>query len=654
MLSTNTLAFACSFLLSFGFGVRILPNENGSLPLLDSYDYIIVGAGIGGLVVANRLSEDASVSVLVIESGDLDDRAEDISIPGNIGLEDPRRYEVKLEMAPQEFLDGETRVFTQGKAVGGSTIVNGLVWTRGSVADFDAWEHLGNPGWGWMGLLPYFRKSENYSKPISNKSIQDASMTARSVISEHGHHGPVEVGYPNYFYNQSHNFLNGIQKLGIPLNEDPNSGNATGACMVPSSMSAKNQSRSDARTAYLDSALERPNLHLITGHTVTHILYDKGGGKPSSSTYVPSVPSLNITGVEFATNETVDTITATCKKEVILAAGSIFSPVLLQISGIGPAKLLRSLGVDVAIDLPGVGSNLQDHPTLEPVYDYASPDVFSAWDIVGSTRDGVREEYLVNRTGPWTAPMVNAIALPALSWITDRVQEVLDDAADANCTLPSSYDAALREGYAAQQAELLSLLARTDTPAYEVMSTSWGQLAISAMQPFSRGTVLANSSSMFENSQPIIDPRFCSHPVDCELLLLGVEFNNRLIQTPPMAALKPRPPPGFSAEEARNKTALDETVRVYGTRNLRIVDAGVIPLVPGAHIQATIYAIGEKAADIIKNESWGTLPRVEPLPEEFQDRQPAASPEDSSKSGLLPLLKPGRRHGTTHSGREVR
>ncbi|KAI1475594.1 putative GMC oxidoreductase [Daldinia eschscholtzii] len=613
MLSPITLAFTSSFLLSFASGVRILPNTNGALSLLDSYDYIIVGAGIGGLVVANRLSENASVSVLVIESGEIDDRAEDISIPGNIGLEDPRRYEVKLEMTPQEFLDGETRVFTQGNVVGGSTIVNGLVWTRGSVADFDAWEHLGNPGWGWMGLLPYFRKSENYSKQINNKPTRNIPMTTQPAIDEHGLHGPVEVGYPKYFYNQSHNFLSGIQKLGIPVNEDPNSGNATGACIVPSSMMAKNQSRSDARTAYLDPVLERPNLHLITGHAVTRILYGKGGKNSSSSTSIPSVPGLRITGIEATT----------CKKEVILAAGSIFSPVLLQISGIGPAKLLKSLGVDVAIDLPGVGSNLQDHPTLEPVYDYSSPDVFSAWDIVGSTRDAVREEYLANRTGPWTAPMVNAIALPALSWITERVQEVLDDAANAKSTLPSSYDATLHEGYAAQKTELLSLLARTDTPAYEVMSTSWGQLAISAMQPFSRGTVLANSSSIFENSQPIIDPRFCSHPIDCELLLIGLEFNNRLIQTPPMAALKPTPPPGFGIEEAQNKTALDETMRrkittgfhlsgttsmlplayggvvdpslrVYGTRNLRIVDAGVIPLIPGAHIQAAIYAIGEK------------------------------------------------------------
>ncbi|KAI0112002.1 putative GMC oxidoreductase [Daldinia grandis] len=617
------LAFTSSFLLPFASGVRILPNIDGSLSLQDSYDYIIVGAGIGGLVVANRLSENVSVSVLVIESGDLDDRGEDISIPGNIGLEDPRRYEVKLEMAPQNFLDGATRVFTQGKAVGGSTIVNGLVWTRGSAADFDAWEHLGNPGWGWIDLLPYFRKSENYPTQVDNKSTRDIPIFAHPAIDKHGHEGPIEVGYPSYFYNQSYSFLDGIQRLGIPVNEDPNGGNATGACIVPSSMTVKNQSRSDARTAYLDPVLERPNLHLVTSRTVTRILHDENSGRLSNSTFTHGVSGLNVTGVEFAINETADRITSVCKKEVILAAGSIFSPVLLQISGIGPANLLRNLGVDVVVDLPGVGSNLQDHPTLEPVYDYASPDVFSAWDIVGSMRDVVREEYLANRTGPWTAPMVNAVALPVLSWITNRVQEVLDDAANATNNLPTSYDAALRTGYAAQQAELLPLLTRNDTPAYEVMSTSWGQLAISAMKSFSRGTVLANSSSIFENSQPIINPRFCSHPVDCELLLLGLEFNDRLIQTPPMAALKPMPPPGFGIEEARNKTALDETMRrkittgfhlsgttsmlplayggvvdpslrVYGTRNLRVVDAGVMPLLPGAHTQAAIYAIGEK------------------------------------------------------------
>ncbi|KAI1100681.1 putative GMC oxidoreductase [Jackrogersella minutella] len=609
---TSAAALAASFLLSLASGVQIFPNSNGTLSLKDRYDYIVVGAGIGGLVVANRLSEDPSVSVLLIEAGDVDDRAEDVSVPGNVGLEDPRRYEIKLDVAAQEFLDGKARVMSQGKAVGGSTIINGLVWTRGSAANFDAWERLGNPGWGWSNLLIYFKKSEKYSMPSNNGSTRDFPIPIHPVTGKHGDKGPVEVGYPNYYYNQYFNFLKGIQDLGIPINEDPNSGNATGATVIPSSMMANNQSRSDARTAYFDPVLERLNLHFLTNYTVTRILHNDNSATFLNSTYIHGAPSLDITGIEVK-----------CGREVILAAGAIFSPVLLQISGIGPPKLLRSLGVDVAVNLPGVGSNLQDHPTLQPVYEYTAPDVFSAWDIVGSTRDAVRQEYFASRTGPWTAPMVNAIALPALDWVTDHVQDILDEAVNATINLPPAYDKTLRAGYVAQKTELISLLARTDTPAYEVMSTSWGQLAVSTMQPLSRGTVVAKSSSFFENSSPIIDPRFCSHPIDCKMLLLGLKFNDRLIQTPRMAALRPVPPPGFGIEDAANLTELNEvmrtmitsgfhssgttsmlprhlggvvdpSLRVYGTRNLRVVDAGVIPLVPAAHIQAALYAIAEK------------------------------------------------------------
>ncbi|OTA58336.1 GMC oxidoreductase [Hypoxylon sp. EC38] len=617
----GAFARAASLLLPITSGININLKANSTSPVQDRYDYIIVGAGIGGLVVANRLSEDPSVSVLVIEARDLDDGAEDVSVPGNIGFEDPRRYEVKLDVAAQKFLDGKARVLSQGKAVGGSTIINGLVWTRGSAADFDAWEHLGNPGWGWSGLLPYFQKSEKFS--LKNGSRQEIPICVHPVLGTHGGQGPVEVGYPNYYYNQSYNFLEGIQELGIPANEDCNSGNATGATIVPSSMTTKNQSRSDARTAHLDGVLERPNLHLVTGYTVTRVLHDTNNKTFPNSTYIPGATGLSIIGVEFATNTTADRFTVVCNREVILAAGAIFSPVLLQISGIGPGKLLRSLGVDVAIDLPGVGSNFQDHPTLQPVYEYTAPDLFSARDIVGSTRDAVRQQYLANRTGPWTAPMVDAIAFPALAWVTDHLQEVLDEAMNATNNLPPSYDNTLRAGYTAQKSELISLLARIDTPAYEVMSTSWGQLAVSTMQSFSRGIVQARSSSFFENSSPLIDPRFCSHPVDCKLLLLSLTFNDRLIQTAPMAALIPVPPPGFGITDARNQTALDEamrkmivsglhpsgttsmlprdlggvvdpSLRVYGTRNLRVVDAGIMPLIPGAHIQAAVYAIAEK------------------------------------------------------------
>ncbi|KAI0469423.1 GMC oxidoreductase-domain-containing protein [Xylaria cf. heliscus] len=621
-------------LLRLASGIQIVPDDNGLLPLRSSYDYIVVGAGIGGLVVANRLSEDASVSVLLVEAGELDDRAEDVTVPGNVGQENPSRYEWTMTTTPQEFLDNRTISFAQGRAVGGSTIMNGLCWTRGSAADYDAWRNLGNPSWGWTDLLPYFLKSENYTTH-RDISLQN-SLHMRPVLGKHGEQGPVQVGFPRYIYNQTYNFLAGIQQLGVPLNEDLNSGYATGANLVPASVLAGNQSRADARTAYFDPVSSRPNIELLTGHTVTRILSGNIGNKTFHKLpYRSRVASerVTVTGVEIAANSTVPRYKVSCRREIIVAAGAILSPVLLQISGFGPTEHLRSLDVDVLVDLPGVGSNLQDHAMVQPVYKYTAPDVFSALDIVGDTREAVKAEYLANRTGPWTATMVNAVAFPAFDEISSQVLYLVTN--DTNHNLPLSYDDTLRAGYAAQQTEIRALLSRRDVPAYELMVASWGQLAVSAMHTLSRGTIHARSSSIFDNEPPILDPRLCSHPFDCEILRMGLEFNDRLIATDPMAALLPVPPPGLGPQDLENKTALMDTIRsmvrtefhpsgtaaimprsvggvvdtglrVYGTRNLRVVDASIMPLIPSGHIQSAIYAIAEKAADIIKLDNRGS------------------------------------------------
>ncbi|KAI1297958.1 GMC oxidoreductase-domain-containing protein [Xylaria venustula] len=612
-----------STLLCLASGIRIVPRNNGSLPLRPSYDYIIVGAGIGGLVVANRLSENASVSVLLIEAGDLDDRGEDVTVPGNIGQENPSRYEWIATTKPQEFLDNQTRTFSQGRVVGGSTILNGLCWTRGAAADYDAWVNLGNPGWGWTDLLPYFLKSENYTTQ-SYPSLPN-SLRTKPTQGKHGRQGPVQVGFPRYIYNQTYNFLSGVQELGIPLNQDLNSGYATGADLVSGSILALNQSRADARMAYLDPVLLRPNLELLTGHTVTRILNEGVGNQTLQGLWQRfgnESGKVTVAGVELAANSTAPRYNVSCKQEVILAAGAILSPILLQISGFGPAEHLLHLDVDVAVDLPGVGSNLQDHAMIQPVYKYTAPNVFSALDIVGDAREAAKEEYLANRTGPWTATMVNAVAFPALDQIpSSQLLHLIANSSSQN--LPPTYDATLRAGYEAQKRELHALLSRRDVAAYELMVTSWGQLAVSAMHTLSRGTVHARSSSIFDNEAPVLDPRLCSHSFDCEILRMGVAFNDRLIATDAMAALFPVSPSGLKTDDLKNRTALMETIRsmvrtefhpsgtaammprsgggvvdtslrVYGTRNLRVVDASIIPLIPGGHIQAVIYAIAEK------------------------------------------------------------
>ncbi|TDZ58601.1 Dehydrogenase xptC [Colletotrichum trifolii] len=608
--------------------------------ILSNYDYVVVGGGLSGLVVANRLSENPNTTVLIIEAGELDRREDFIVTPGYIGRSHPTPYGHSLTTTPQTFLDGKTRNISQGKVIGGGSVMNGMCWTRGSAADFNAWEELGNPGWGWDGLLPYFKKVERYTTNVDEARRNSSNIHPDMAV--HGTDGLVDVAYPQYFYNQSDNVLRGLSEIGIAISRDVNAGDPTGAMIVPSSMSPTNQTRSDARTGYFDSSIHRPNLHVVTGHTATRLLV----GLPDST---GRREKLRILGVEFISGSSSLVRAVTTNREVVLAAGAIQSPILMQVSGIGPRQVLESLNITVQMDLAGVGNNFQDHPMVQFPFEYSNSSVFTSQDLTGDDFTAALDTFLVNKTGPMTAPLINTIAFPSLlNHLESRplISQARNQSFDF---LPVDTPPAVREGYLRQRRLLLSHLSRKDVGAYELLAASWGQISIASQKPLSRGTVRPSSPSAFD--APLVDPRYCADPLDCAIIRLGLQLSQKLMRTAAMAPLLPVIDAQFSsADEGALVEALKARVgteyhpsgttsmmprdlggvvspelKVYGTCNLRVVDAGVMPMIPGGHIQAAVYAVAEKAADIIKasrsDDCAGGRPKWPPVQKKARARR---------------------------------
>jgi len=537
---------------------------------MDSFDYVIVGAGSAGSVLANRLSEDPTVSVCVLEAGPSDWHPF-IHIPAGFmyTLVNPR-VNWLYTSEPSEWTGGRRIAAPRGKTLGGSSSINGHIYNRGQRLDFDGWAQRGNHGWGYADVLPYFRRTE--------QRIADVPDAMDETFR--GNEGKLPITDLDWRDPLCEAFIEGAVQMGIPRNRDYNGTMQAGVSYVQRVI--RNGRRVSAARAFLHPAMKRPNLTVRThaqateivleGKRATGVRYRKGGRNGRQS--------------EVRAN-----------KEVILCGGTVNSPQLLQVSGIGPAPLLQSLGIAVKHALPGVGENLRDH--YAPRFVARVKNAMS----INERSHGLR---LVSEVLKYAISRRGILALnPTLIYVFWKSDERVDNY-DLQLTFtPASY----KEGV---QSTL------DDFPGMTI--ASWQQ------RPDSIGYVRARSADPFE--APVIQPNYLAAESDRRVLLAGMKLARRLLGSPALSKYYDREEfPGvekqsddelLTAAKQRGTTTfhlmgscrmapdsdptavVDDQLRVRGLNGLRVVDASIMPTMPSANLNASVLMIAEKAADMIR------------------------------------------------------
>ncbi|CAN5853259.1 GMC family oxidoreductase N-terminal domain-containing protein [soil metagenome] len=536
---------------------------------MDTFDYVIVGAGSAGSVLAARLSEDETVSVCVLEAGPWDWHPF-IHIPAGFmyTLVNPKvNWLYKSE--PSEWTGGRAIAAPRGKTLGGSSSINGHIYNRGQRMDFDGWAQRGNHGWGYSDVLPYFRKSE--------RRVGEADDTFR------GREGNLPITDLEWRDPICEAFIEGAVQLGIPRNRDYNGTMQAGVSYVQRII--QNGRRKSAARGYLHPAMKRKNLTVLTHAHATEIVLE---GKRA-------------VGVRYRKGgRNGAPMEVRARKEVILSGGTVNSPQLLQLSGIGPAPLLQSLGIEVKHALPGVGENLRDHYAPRFVARVKGAETINEKSH-GLKLVGEVLKYAFNRTG--------ILALnPTLIYVFWKSDDRVDNY-DLQLTFtPASY----KEGV---QSTL------DDFPGMTI--ASWQQ------RPDSIGYVRARSADPFEH--PIIQPNYLAAESDRQVLLAGMKLARRLLASPALSKFYDREEfPGaekqsdkdlLEAAKQRGTTTfhlmgtcrmapdsdatavVDDQLRVRGLSGLRVVDASIMPTMPSANLNASVLMIAEKAADMIRGKA---------------------------------------------------
>jgi len=500
--------------------------------------------------------------------------------------------------------------------VGGGTIVNGMAWNRGTNADYDAWEALGNTGWEWAGLGPYFKKSTHYTAP-SPSTVAEYNITFDA--SAYGN-GPVQVSIPSFQYPDIKPIYAAWYSENVSFPQD-GMDTGLGAFWQPNDIDNKTATRSNALVTYYVPVQSRPNLTLLYGTKVTEILIDNVNG------------SLLATGVQIlSSNSTISKVYA--GKEVILAAGGIFSPHLLMLSGIGPKEVLIAANITVKKDSPAVGSNFQDHVPLAMIFNLSNVAFPNPMSIPtnASFNASSAAQYAKDRSGAYSYGRGVAQATLTFKQISRKYANITAQLSNQNATqyLPERYakNAALLKGFLKQKEILVDRYVGDDAAITQLPIQAWGHSSVTIQKPLPRGTIELNTTH--PASPPVVQWNTLMNPIDKAVLGELVRFNRvhwakkalsgyNPVEIQPgaqyqtdddivsvsaqMGALTPtfaHLSGGCSMMPEELGGCVSDQLLVYGVAKLSVVDASVLPLIPACNLQATMYTVSEKAADIIK------------------------------------------------------